>query len=90
MLEGSSGGNGKKPVNGAAHSSADPAVVTLHTTLDEIDAMLHGATPMCDFEEVGRELKAVSDQSEVLHASLAELASHGMARRRRSRRSAAG
>jgi hypothetical protein len=90
MPEGSSGGNGKKPGNGAAHSSSDPAVVTLHTTLDEIDRMLHGEQPMCDFEEVGREYQAMGARSEGLRASLAELASHGLARRRRSRRSAVG
>lgn len=90
MPEGSSGGNGKKPGNGAARSSSDPAVVSLHTTLDEIDRLLHGETPMCDFEEVGREFQEVDARSEGLRASLAEIASHGLTRRRRSRRPAVG
>ena len=87
MTESNAGGNGRKPVNGGARSSADPAVVTFHRTLDEIEQTL-GGEPMCDFAEVDREVAAIAARSIGLRASIAEL-SKQRAIRRRSRRPAA-
>jgi hypothetical protein len=89
MPEGSSAGNVKKPVNGSEHSSAHPAVVALHATLDEIARMIHGEEPTCDFVAARQEAIAMSGRSEGLRVSLAELSKHG-GLRRRTRRHAVG
>jgi hypothetical protein len=81
MIDGNVGGNGRKPVNGSARSSSHPTIVRLHETLDEIEQLLHGDKPMCDFDGMREEVAEVNDQAFTLKASLAEISAHRHKRR---------